>query len=417
METNAAVSARGRRALEWIRQLTHFLPRYAGTASERGAAQAVSRWMTDVGLEPGDVQSVAAAPRAGYVVALHAALALLGLRHGGIVGAACCAVAAWSLLSETRRRKRVLSRLLAAPDSVAVVSRHGARIPRRRVVLSAHIDAPQAGLLFSRQAADLFASIAVAFRGKGGPSGPMRIPELAVCASLVLVVARGVPFLGTIAAILSPLVMLTLLVMCLLALQWAWAAPSPGANDNASAVAAMLTCAERLLPELPEDVELWVVGTGAEEVGCCGMRAFVEQREAWPKDTTYFVNFECVGGGQLSFIRSEGVAGRVEYPTSLLSLAERVAATGGFGSVTPTELLAGTDGHVPARLGYPTLSLISLEANGVPRNYHRLEDIVEDIDSEVVIRAADFGAAVALAALRGDDGDGVSRPATWQEPF
>ena len=59
---------------------------------------------------------------------------------------------------------------------------------------------------------------------------------------------------------------------------------------------------------------------------------------------------------------------------------------------------------MPADLGYPTLSLISLEANGVPRNYHRVEDTVDGIDMSTVVRAADFGAAVAQAALRGAAG-------------
>ena len=69
-----------------------------------------------------------------------------------------------------------------------------------------------------------------------------------------------------------------------------------------------------------------------------------------------------------------------------------------------TSLLAATDGHVPAQRGYPTLSLISLEPNGVPRNYHRPDDTVEGIDCATVVRAADFAAAVATAALRGDAG-------------
>ena len=67
--------------------------------------------------------------------------------------------------------------------------------------------------------------------------------------------------------------------------------------------------------------------------------------------------------------------------------------------MTPTDLLAATDGHVPAGAGYPALSLISLEANGVPRNYHRVEDTVDALDMGMVVRAADFGAAVALAAV------------------
>src|SRR5262249_4496672 len=92
------------------------------------------------------------------------------------------------------------------------------------------------------------------------------------------------------------------------------------------------------------------------------------------------------------------------YPPSLIELARRMAATGTFGDITVTDLLAATDGHVSAQHGYPTLSLIALEPSGVPRNYHRPDDTVDGIDMPSVIRAADFGAAVATAALRGATG-------------
>jgi hypothetical protein len=166
----------------------------------------------------------------------------------------------------------------------------------------------------------------------------------------------------------------------------------------------MLTCAEQLNGALPADVELWVVGTGAEEVGCIGMHHLLDAHPEWQRDSTYFINFECVGGGTLHWVRTEGTLVKGGYPPMLIDLARRVAAGGKHGEATSTDLMAGTDGHVPAARGYPTLSLITLEANGVPRNYHRLEDTVDAIDCDLVVRSADFGAAVATAALRGEAG-------------
>jgi hypothetical protein len=48
----------------------------------------------------------------------------------------------------------------------------------------------------------------------------------------------------------------------------------------------------------------------------------------------------------------------------------------------------------------------------VPRNYHRLEDTVDGIDMATVVRAADFAAAVASAALSdaGGPNDVEKRP-------
>jgi Zn-dependent M28 family amino/carboxypeptidase len=233
--------------------------------------------------------------------------------------------------------------------------------------------------------------------------GPLALPEALLVGAALVAVAAWLGAGGLLLDLALAAVVLGLLGVTASSLQWAMARATPGANDNASAVAAMLTCAEKLLPELPEDVELQLVGTGAEEVGCCGMRGFVEQHD-WHPEGTYFVNFECVGGGLLHYICSEGVLRKVHFPPVLLELARRVAGGGAFGEVTPTHLLASTDGHVPAELGYASLSLISLDPDGVPLHYHRIEDTVDGIDTATVVRAADFGAAVVMAALRDEAG-------------
>jgi len=88
----------------------------------------------------------------------------------------------------------------------------------------------------------------------------------------------------------------------------------------------------------------------------------------------------------------------------MVELARRVAASGVFGDVTATDLMAGSDGRVSAARGFPTLSLVALDEDGVPHDYHRVADLPEALDMATVIRAADFGAAVAWAALRGEAG-------------
>jgi hypothetical protein len=278
----------------------------------------------------------------------------------------------------------------------------GAEAPTRRVVLSAHIDAAQAGWLFSRRMAERFAALSKGLRRPDEPPpGPLALPKALLTGAALVTLAAWLGAGGYLIALLKVAILVPLLATVGLCLQWAMARGTPGANDNASAVAAMLECAERLSGELPDDVELQLVGTGAEEVGCCGMRGFVDRRGDWSRESTYFVNFECAGGGLLHYIRSEGVLEKVHFPPMLLELARRVAASGAFGEVSPTDLLASTDGHVPAQRGYPSLSLISLDPNGVPINYHRIEDTVDGLDMATVVRAADFAAEVTRAALGG----------------
>lgn len=392
---------REHRAHQWIDTLTRSPERFAGSPLERGVAEQVGEWMRQLGLREVGLEPAPSAPRSGLVLALHAGVTLLGLWLGGPLGAGLAVVSLWSFRSHLRHRVQRLSRLLPAPESVNVVGRTGRGAPRRRLVLSAHIDSAQAGFLFSKRLADAFAGNA----GRSGarpPIGPLALPEGFMIAGALVAVAGWLGAHGVLFWLLTLATVGGLLLTAGLTLQWALSPPTPGANDNASAVAAMLTCAEALAPQLPDDVELWLVGTGAEEVGCCGMHAFVDRHRDWPVAATYFVNFECVGGGRLHYIRSEGVLEKGYFPPQLNEVARRLTAGGQWGDVTPTDLLAATDGHVPAAAGYPTLSLISLEANGVPRNYHRVEDTVDALDMAMVVRAADFGAAVALEALRGD---------------
>jgi hypothetical protein len=391
--------ARGR---EWIRILSSIATRFAGTQAEREAAERIGDWLRGLGIADVSQAPLPAQPRAGWSLGVHTAIGAWGVWWGGLPGAILAILAAWSFRREVRWKRLFLSRLLPSATSVNVVGRAGAAAPARRVVLSAHIDTAQAGLIFRRDLADLFARFQT--RSGGEPPGPLAVPEGLLIAGAIIAVAGWLGAHGALFGLLQLLDALGLLIAAVLALQWGASPATPGANDNASAVAAMLTCAETMLKDLPADVELWVAGVGAEEVGCNGMHALVGAHRDWPLEHTYFVNFECVGGGTLRFIRSEGMLRKVSYPPTLVEVARRVAASDAFGAITGTDLLAATDGHVPADIGYPTLSLISLEANGVPRNYHRLEDTVDGIDMPLVVRAADFGAAVLKAALRGAAG-------------
>ncbi|MCX8073873.1 MAG: M20/M25/M40 family metallo-hydrolase [Candidatus Binatia bacterium] len=386
---------RERRAHDWIRALSEMPHRIAGSLYERQSAEMVGDWLRALGFANVQIVPVRGGPRPGLALALHAAVGLLGVVWGGLIGLVLSALAAWSFYREHVQRRPLLSRLLRAPDSVDVLARHGAPNPSLRIVLSAHIDTTEAGFLFSPVLASWFA----AWNRRNDETTPPSLPPLALPFWLLIggvAVATG-EWMGAHGFFFATLrlgIIFGLALATALGLQWAMARPTPGANDNASAVAAMLLAAEQLKDVLPASAELMVVGTGAEECGCGGMVELLEGHPHWDRERTVFINFECVGGGELRYVLSEGLLGRTFYPPELLCVARRVAASGRFGRVTPVHLLAGTDGNVPARHSFPTLSLITLEENGVPRNYHQPNDTVERIDLPTVVRAADFGVEV-----------------------
>ena len=87
----------------------------------------------------------------------------------------------------------------------------------------------------------------------------------------------------------------------------------PGANDNASGVATVLSLAEELDAQPPANLDVWVLLTGAEECLQEGMRSFVRAHRAeLDRETTYFVNVDTVGHGTVRF--EAGAGWVVTYP-------------------------------------------------------------------------------------------------------
>jgi hypothetical protein len=207
---------------------------------------------------------------------------------------------------------------------------------------------------------------------------------------------------GEIAVAARAIAAIALSVGALAAARWARAPASPGANDNASGVAAMLTAVEQLAAQLPPGVELWCAAVGAGQVGSQGMHALLESHPEWQSDATAFVNFTCVGGGSLRHARSEGALARTFYPPMLTELARRVSAGGSYGEVAPADLAIDTGGQLAARTGGQVLTLVAVEPNGLPRDFCSADDLPEHVDTELVIRAADFACCVVSAYLRGD---------------
>jgi hypothetical protein len=60
------------------------------------------------------------------------------------------------------------------------------------------------------------------------------------------------------------------------------------------------------------------------------------------------------------------------------------------------------EGRLAARRNPYVLSLVALEQNGLPRAFRTRRDDPSQIDTELVIRAADFGCCVVSSFLRGD---------------
>ncbi len=400
-ETREKSLERQIRAFQWVRLLAEIEERVAGSAGEREAALRVEAWLRVIGFDEVAPGAVASRPRPGAVLALHCGVAALGCVVGGLPGFALAGLAALSLRREQGAGGLWLSRLLPAPDSTLVSARAGALHPRRRVVLAAPLDAPQAGRLFAWP-------FAARLLGRSSDT-PIHAPAgLAAWLARALgaaTLATAASALGAEGALLRWLLLALALMLSLAALaglEWARASASPGANANASSIAAMLTCGEQLLAQLRDDEELWLVAAGANEPGACGVRGFLDARGQAFAQGALFLHFDRVGGSALRRVRAEVGLHRLVHPPRLAELARRVAESGAFGEVGAVDRVGATGACVAAARDLHALALVSLDEDGRPRHDRQLADLPEALDMSSVVRAADFAAAVVVASLRGE---------------
>ncbi len=84
----------------------------------------------------------------------------------------------------------------------------------------------------------------------------------------------------------------------------------PGANDNASGVATVLSLAEELGANPPEHLDVWVLLTGAEECLQEGMRSFVRAHRGELDRETHLFRQRRHGGSRQRPLRGRRRMGR-----------------------------------------------------------------------------------------------------------
>jgi Zn-dependent M28 family amino/carboxypeptidase len=165
----------------------------------------------------------------------------------------------------------------------------------------------------------------------------------------------------------------------------------PGANDNASGVAAVLSAAEELDADAPANLDVWVVLTGAESCIAEGMRAFVrDPRAQLDRERTAVVNVTSVGSGPPRFEVSEGAFASIPLDRRLTELAAALADAddekSGFGAEPVRTALV--DDALPAIAR--KIPAITIRDGFLPPHHHLPSDTPENIDHDSLARATGF---------------------------
>jgi hypothetical protein len=375
--------------MELIRDLCSIEGRGPGTDAERRAARLLAERLSGLGrkaeLEPTFVH-----PQYALVFTLHAAVAIAGSVAAiaePAIGFALVLLAAASAYLDLNTRLYLLRSLFFRRASQNVVSPGQKPEAPDRLILVAHYDAARTGYVFSRGT-----KLAKRLSERGRLAlGPFRIffwggivPLLPILgAQMAGVDAQWLSALQAIPTIL-------LIVAGFLMIDIALSKIVPGAYDNASGVAAVLSAAEELDSEPLENLDVWVVLPGSEESLCEGMRSFVrDHRGELDPERTVFLNVDSVSHGEITYEVSEGAV--VSYPldAELVELAEALGEDPRFNARALRYPLL--DDALPARLRGLRAITIRTTEDGLPAPwYHTEADTPDRVDSAALTRATEF---------------------------
>ncbi len=251
--------------------------------------------------------------------------------------------------------------------------------PTRRLVLMGHLDTHRTPFVFrSPLHLKVFrVLVAVAF---------------ASMAALVLLYIAGSIVQSDIIYLVSLAPAVLLILNLIMTVQPDMTPYTPGANDNASGAAVVLTLAERLKDEPLANTEVWAVNSGCEEVGCYGAAAFLREHREELGDACFITLDSVAGPGSgPCYITREGMTRPYRSDPTLVALADQIAADrpelGAYSSVMP---LGFTEGAIGIKNGLPSLTFVNLRPDGVLPHWHRPDDIFENVDADVLARTQAF---------------------------
>ncbi len=346
--------------------------RLTTTAGEHESAEWVAGRLRALGAE--DVRIVPFRGQSSWAWA-HGVHMLAGLATSwmrGYTGRLLGALVAVSYELDVSVRNQWIRRLLPGRQGHSVQAHIPSReTARRTLVLVAHHDAARTGLVWHPTAN-------AANRRRSARSG-RAFPAHA--APLIGLAAAAVGFRN-----LRRPARLILALSALLSGQAASSPVVPGANDNATGVAAVLELVRRIQERPLHGVDVVVVSPGGEEAGSVGMRSWIHgPGRALDRESTLVVNLDAIGsGGHLVVSHREGLTGW--FGPADVDLSQRGARLAGVAPPRVVTFPNVTDAFVARNAGLRAVSILSYD-DGWISNLHLPSDVPANVDWSTVEQA------------------------------
>jgi hypothetical protein len=349
------------------------IERPPGSGGERTAAEWIAERLGGARLETHPIHGGFWMP-----VGVLAAIAAVGSRP-------MAAGAALALVDEIDCGSYLTRKLLGRrKTAVNVVAERGDPDAPRTLVVMAHHDAAQSGLIFhsgpQRWIGTRFPSVIE----NNDTAAPMWWPVVAG-AALAALGGRRLRRAGRVICAGTALFMADI----------GRHKAVPGANDNLTGVAVLAVLADRLRERPPRGLRVILLSAGAEETLQEGIRGFAEKHFGeLARETTYFLNIDSVGSPELTLLEGEGPFRMREYPDDFKELVARAAERAGVPLRRGMRARTSTDGTVPLRAGYPTATIVSINEFKSIDNYHWPTDVPDNVNLLTVEQALTLADAV-----------------------
>jgi hypothetical protein len=377
----------------WLRDLVETLAsihRPTASQGERVAAEWLVARLREVGARGARVEEERVHGTFWWPLGLAAtvgvAAGIAALRGRRLAGATIAAVAGAAAADDLPPARRTLRSLLPQRTATNVIAELGPPDADRAVVLVAHHDAAHAGLLYHPAIPEIVFGGFPWLIERVDTSPPLMAPVVGVpllVGAGALTGSRALIGAGTALAALSAAALADI----------ASRGTVPGANDNATGVAALLAVARSLADQPPRNLRVMLVST-SEEALCEGMQAFCKRHLAeLPRERTFFLALDTLGSPHLLVLRGEGMIRMREYPARSLALLDSLAEELGIWLFPNLRLRNATDGIFPLAAGYECAALCSCTDLKQPANYHWPTDVPENVDYGTLADAVRFAEA------------------------
>lgn len=372
----------------WLRERLEELERIERPSASDGERQA-AEWLVGRFGELGAEARIEAEPAHGtywWPLGIGAALGTLGalaaLRGRRLLGTLLGAVGAGAMADDFPPGKRRLRLLLPTRTTYNVVCELGDPQAERTIVISAHHDAAHSGLVFHPALPELADRLGMLDRTDTSP--PLMAPVVGGPLLAALGALTGRRLLAKIGLVLG--------LGSIAAMADIGSRDSvPAANDNGTAVVALLALAQRFGADPPRGVRVILLSTGSEESFSEGIKAFGERHFAeLPTESTFFLCLETLGATHLLALQGEGFLKMRDYPPRALAFVEGVAEELGIWLYPNLRTYNGTDALEPRVAGYETVALCSCTDQKQPGRYHWPNDVAAHVNFETLERAVEI---------------------------